>query len=66
MLVLTGVLPREALDVHAPGTVAALCIDAGDDANRCRASVGTGWATLQQPRRRYGQMMHHLLTSHIL
>ena len=43
MLVLTGVLPREALDVHAPGTAAALFIAAGDDPDRCRASVASGW-----------------------
>ena len=48
MLVLTGVLPREALDDHAPDIIAALFIDAGDDATRCRASVTAGWATLQQ------------------
>ena len=44
MLVLTGVLPREALDVHAPGTAAALFIDAGDDPGRCRSSVAKGWS----------------------
>jgi len=48
MLVLTGVLPREALDDHAPDLIAALFIDAGDDATRCRASVTAGWATRQQ------------------
>lgn len=47
MLVLTGVLPREALDVHAPGSAAALFIDAGDEASRCRASVAAGWSTLE-------------------
>ncbi len=49
MLVLTGVLPREALDAHAPGTVAALFIDAGDDAQACRASVAAGWTLQPSP-----------------
>jgi AcrR family transcriptional regulator len=49
MLVLTGVLPRQTLDSHAPGVTAALFIDAGDDASRCRASVAAGWRTLRQP-----------------
>ncbi|MAS53993.1 MAG: hypothetical protein CMJ44_05115 [Pimelobacter sp.] len=49
-LVLTGALPQEALDDHAPDIIAALFIDAGDDATRCRASVTAGWATLQQPQ----------------
>lgn len=48
MLVLTGVLPREALDVHAPGTAAALFIDAGDDPSNCRASVAAGWSSLEE------------------
>ena len=43
MLVLTGVLPHAALDVHGPGTATALFIDAGDDPERCRASVAAGW-----------------------
>lgn len=45
-LVLTGVLPRQVLDAHAPATTAALLVDAGDDPVRCRASVATGWAAL--------------------
>lgn len=43
MLVLTGVLPDHALVVHAPPMVTALFIAAGDDENRCRRSVLTGW-----------------------
>lgn len=47
MLVITGVLPREALEVHAPGTLTALFIDAGDHPAACRASVTAGWSTPQ-------------------
>jgi AcrR family transcriptional regulator len=43
MLVLTGVLPVEALAAHAPGTATALLVDAGDDPHACRASVAAGW-----------------------
>ena len=45
MLVLTGVLPAEALDAQAPTTTAALCVEAGDDLARCRASVAAGWSS---------------------
>lgn len=44
MLVTTGVLPPDAVTVHAPGTATALFIDAGDDAIRCRSSVAAGWS----------------------
>jgi AcrR family transcriptional regulator len=44
-LVLTGILRREVLDIHAPATATALFIDAGDDPSRCRESVATGWST---------------------
>lgn len=43
MLVLTGVLPGEALHHHAPEVLAALFLDAGADARTCRASVAAGW-----------------------
>ena len=43
MLVLTGVLPRAALGVHAPAVAAALFVAAGDDEERCRRSVAAGW-----------------------
>jgi AcrR family transcriptional regulator len=49
MLVLTGVLPQEALHAHAPVLVTGVCIEAGDDAGRCRASVAAGWAPVGQP-----------------
>jgi AcrR family transcriptional regulator len=42
-LVLTGVLAREAIDEHGPELVAAVCIAAGDDPDRCRHSVRAGW-----------------------
>ncbi|WP_091651115.1 TetR/AcrR family transcriptional regulator [Micromonospora pallida] len=45
MLAITGVLPREALMVHAPAILTALFVAAGDDDDeeRCRRSVQTGW-----------------------
>lgn len=43
MLVLTGVLPREALDVHAPAIAIALFVAAGDNEDTCRRSVRLGW-----------------------
>lgn len=45
MLVLTGVLPREALDVHAPAIAIALFVAAGDDEDACRRSVRLGWVS---------------------
>lgn len=45
LLVLSGVLPREALDVHAPAVGEALFVAAGDRPDRCRRSVRLGWAT---------------------
>ncbi|MGY1705241.1 TetR/AcrR family transcriptional regulator [Geodermatophilus sp. SYSU D00697] len=44
MLVLTGPLPAEALDAHAPAMVAALCVAAGDDPERAGRSVRAGWS----------------------
>ncbi|WP_285789035.1 TetR-like C-terminal domain-containing protein [Micromonospora sp. NBRC 101691] len=50
MLVITGVLPREALMVHAPAILTALFVGAGDDEDRCRRSVRAGWsARLRSP-----------------
>ncbi len=46
MLVLSGVLRREDLDVHAPAMAAALLVAAGDQPARCRRSVRTGWSTV--------------------
>ena len=45
MLVLSGVLRREDLDVHAPAMAAALLMAAGDQPDRCRHSVRAGWST---------------------
>ena len=45
MLVLTGVLPRAALDDHVEATATALFLAAGDDPERCRRSVRQGWRT---------------------
>lgn len=45
MLVLTGVLPHTALD-HAPAAATALFLAAGEERDRCLASVQTGWSTL--------------------
>ena len=41
-LVATGPLPRETLDHGAP-MLTALLVGAGDEPDRCRASVGEGW-----------------------
>ena len=43
MLVLTGVLPRQALEPLATGTACALFVAAGDAPERCRRSVLDGW-----------------------
>jgi AcrR family transcriptional regulator len=45
MLVLTGGLPREALDLHAPAIAIALFVAAGDDEDACRRSVRLGWSS---------------------
>ncbi|WP_345771897.1 TetR/AcrR family transcriptional regulator [Geodermatophilus sabuli] len=45
MLVLTGVLPAESLEGHAPAVAAALFVAAGDDPERAHRSVRAGWAT---------------------
>lgn len=48
-LVATGPLPRQALD-HGPPMLTALFVGAGDQPDRCRASVARGWAQLLPPR----------------
>jgi hypothetical protein len=47
MLVLTSVLPRQALLDHVPPMATALFVAAGDQEARCRRSVRRGWRTLQ-------------------
>jgi hypothetical protein len=47
MMVLTGVLPHEALDLHAPAIATALFVAAGDDEKSCRRSVRAGWSSPQ-------------------
>jgi AcrR family transcriptional regulator len=43
MLVLTGVLPAEALPGHAQDLSVAVLVAAGDEHSRCRRSVKAGW-----------------------
>lgn len=50
MLVLTGVLPREALELHASGIAIALFVAAGDDERACRRSVELGWSSPEPER----------------
>jgi AcrR family transcriptional regulator len=45
MLVLTGALPPEALDAHAPALVTALVVAAGDRGDRAERSVRAGWSS---------------------
>ncbi|WP_433798780.1 TetR/AcrR family transcriptional regulator [Actinomycetospora sp. CA-084318] len=45
LLVLSGVLPEEAVDRQGPALVEAVCVGAGDDRPRCAASVRAGWAS---------------------
>jgi len=47
MLVLTGVLPRQALNDHAPPVATALFVSAGDEQERCRRSVRRGWRSVR-------------------
>jgi len=42
-LVITGVLPAEAVDVHGPALAAGVFTAAGDEPARCRRSVHKGW-----------------------
>ena len=44
MLVVTGVLPAEALALHGPELAVAALVAAGDEPTRCRASVLAGWS----------------------
>jgi AcrR family transcriptional regulator len=48
MLVLTGVLPREALSAHGPEVAYALFVAAGDDPARARRSVRNGWRAMNR------------------
>lgn len=50
MLVLTGVLTREALLTQSPAIAQALFVAAGDEPERCAASVRAGWAVADPPR----------------
>ncbi|MDD7940309.1 TetR/AcrR family transcriptional regulator [Actinomycetospora lutea] len=43
LLVISDVLPRTALDEHAPALLTAIFSAAGDDPPRCAASVRAGW-----------------------
>lgn len=45
MLVLSGNLPRAALDLHAPALASALFTSAGDQQDLCHRSVRAGWST---------------------
>lgn len=49
MLVLTGVLPGEALDDHVRPTATAFFVAAGDEEERCRRSVREGWRSFRMP-----------------
>ncbi|MEJ2870154.1 TetR/AcrR family transcriptional regulator [Actinomycetospora sp. OC33-EN08] len=44
LLVLTDVLPAEALGSQGPALAEAVCLGAGDDPARCAASVRSGWS----------------------
>ena len=44
MLVVTGVLPADALALHGPELAVAAFVVAGDESTRCRASVLAGWS----------------------
>lgn len=46
MLVLTGVLPADALGVHVPAMATALFLAGGDEPDSCHRSVRSGWRTL--------------------
>ncbi|MGY1619890.1 TetR/AcrR family transcriptional regulator [Geodermatophilus sp. SYSU D00691] len=43
MLVVTGVLGGDALDVHGPALATAVFLEAGDQPEPCRRSVTAGW-----------------------
>jgi len=44
VLVVTGVLPDQALALHGPEMAVAAFVAAGDESDRCRASVLAGWS----------------------
>jgi AcrR family transcriptional regulator len=44
MLVLSSVLPGEAVAVHGPALAVGLLVGAGDDRERCEASVRSAWS----------------------
>jgi len=50
VLALSGLLPRAALDVHAPAMARALFEAAGDQPDLCVGSVQAGWSTFQTQR----------------
>jgi AcrR family transcriptional regulator len=43
LLAVTGVLPAGAVEAHGPELAVAVLATAGDDVERCRASVAEGW-----------------------
>ena len=44
MLVLTGVLPADVIDLHGPELAVGVLLAAGDAPEQCRRSVQTGWS----------------------
>jgi hypothetical protein len=44
MLVVTDVLPADAVALHGPELGVGVFLAAGDEPERCRASVLAGWA----------------------
>ena len=45
MLVLTGALREEAVTLQGPALATAVFLEAGDEPERCRRSVRTGWSS---------------------
>jgi AcrR family transcriptional regulator len=45
-LTLTGVLSVDAVEQHGPALATAVFLEAGDDPERCRRSVRTGWSSV--------------------
>ena len=45
MLVVTGVLPEDAVLLHGPELAVGVFVAAGDEPSACRASVRTAWET---------------------
>lgn len=48
ILVITGALDREALDVHLPALATAIFVACGDNAEDAAASVAAGWTPPQE------------------